>query len=445
MTEIDNPSNNNPINKTRKTICASTKKTYEGRLKSLAITDYTNIDEVNQQIDKVKNLGTKKSSCNALIYYYNSQSTPTSSSDQRSIPNSDKILKLLHDRINTLSDKINYDRQENKLISKKDKEQFMNWSDIISMRNNITDPFERLIILLYTYIPPRRREDYYLMYYSNKTYDEMFKKDKTKNYITSDRWFIFNKYKTDSTYGQQKFECPNEIYQQIINLTYLDKEDNEQHYKDGDRLFFNITNPNTFSNYVSNIFENHAGKHVTITVMRISFITDYYSNGLKTLNERITLAKQMAHSVDEQLQYMKILNYKPLSESELGLTSSSDKVLDPSSDKVLDSSSDKVLDSSSIPSVPLSCSSSTSSIPSLPSPSSTSTTSSPVIPMSKDQFKEFMNKLSDNIYDNLYGQLYNNIKSEILASLPENKSSDKVITSSTKRIKSKNTKKNTNR
>ena len=33
------------------------------------------------------------------------------------------------------------------------------------------------------------------------------KKDETKNYITSYRWFIFNKYKTASTYEQQKFEC----------------------------------------------------------------------------------------------------------------------------------------------------------------------------------------------------------------------------------------------
>ena len=76
----------------------------------------------------------------------------------------------------------------------------MNWNDIIAMRNNITDPFEKLIISLYTYIPSRRREDYNLMYYSNKPLDKMLKTDTTKNYITSDHWFIFNKYKTDSTY-----------------------------------------------------------------------------------------------------------------------------------------------------------------------------------------------------------------------------------------------------
>ena len=45
----------------------------------------------------------------------------------------------------------------------------------------------------------------------------MLKADKNKNYITSDRWFIFKKYKTYSTYEQQTFECPIKIYQQIID------------------------------------------------------------------------------------------------------------------------------------------------------------------------------------------------------------------------------------
>ena len=225
--------------------------------------------------------------------------------------------------MNTLTDKIKYDRKENKLISNKYKESFMNWTDIIAMRNRIANPFQRLIISLYTYIPHRRREDYYSMYYSNKPLDIMWKADKTKNYITSDRWFIFNKYKTYSTYGQQTFECPNEIYQLIIDLTYQDLENNEQPYKNNDRLFLNITDRNTFSKYVSGIFEHFAGKHVTITAMRISFKTDYYSCGPKTLNERIAFAKEMAHSVDKQSQYMKIINFKQLSESELKSTSSS--------------------------------------------------------------------------------------------------------------------------
>ena len=104
MSDRNNVPNNKSTNKSKKPISASTKTTYDKRLKSVAITDYTNIDEVSKQLDKVENLGTRKSSCNALIYYYNSQLTPISSAD--------KILELLHNRLNTLSDKINYDRQE---------------------------------------------------------------------------------------------------------------------------------------------------------------------------------------------------------------------------------------------------------------------------------------------------------------------------------------------
>ena len=73
--------------------------------------------------------------------------------------------------------------------------------------------------------------------------------------------------------------------------------------------------PTTLNKYVSIIFEHNADKQVTIIEMIISFITDYYSSGSKILNERIALAKQMAHQVYEQLQYMKILNYKLLSKS----------------------------------------------------------------------------------------------------------------------------------
>ena len=54
----------------------------------------------------------------------------------------------------------------------------------------------------------------------------------------------------------------------------------------------------------------------------MSLITDYYSSGPRKLNERIALAKHMAHSVEEQLQYMKISNIKPLSESKLNCSSS---------------------------------------------------------------------------------------------------------------------------
>ena len=71
----------------------------------------------------------------------------------------------------------------------------------------------------------------------------MLKANNNKNYITSDRWCIFNKYKTYLTYGKQTIECTNEINKQIINLTYYDEENNEQHYKDNNRLFLLLPIP----------------------------------------------------------------------------------------------------------------------------------------------------------------------------------------------------------
>ena len=54
----------------------------------------------------------------------------------------------------------------------------------------------------------------------------MLNADKTKNYNISDRRFIFNKFQTYSTYGQQTYEYPNEIYQNIIDKIYYDQEYN---------------------------------------------------------------------------------------------------------------------------------------------------------------------------------------------------------------------------
>ena len=71
MNDINNVQNNKSTNKFTKPISASTKKTYDKRLNTLVYTHYTNIDEVIKQVDNVENIGTRKSSCNAFIHYYN--------------------------------------------------------------------------------------------------------------------------------------------------------------------------------------------------------------------------------------------------------------------------------------------------------------------------------------------------------------------------------------
>ena len=66
------------------------------------------------------------------------------------------------------------------------------------------------------------------MYYTNKPLDKDLNADIINNYITANRWFIFNKFKTYSTFERQIFEYPNKVNQQIIDLTYTDKKGNDQ-------------------------------------------------------------------------------------------------------------------------------------------------------------------------------------------------------------------------
>ena len=196
-------------------------------------------------------------------------------------------------------------------------------------------------------------------------------------------------------------------------------------YKDGDKLFPNKQLPSDFSAFVVKIFTKNTYKHVTATDFRSIYLTDYYNSSQKTEEEYNQTADMMAHSRMQQGQYRKII-----------------KDDNPDSS---DSSSVLSVPSSSIPSITITSIPSVSSVPSsstyFPSTvsytvSSTSTSSTSVIPIPKDQFKEFINKLCDNMYDNLYGQLYNNIKSEILASFTEKQSINKT---KSKNIKGKQT------
>ena len=160
------------------------------------------------------------------------------------------------------------------------------------MKNHLTNTLEKLAIALYTYIPPRRRKNYYLMYYSSNI------GDLSKNYATPDGKFIFNNYKTFKYYGQQMYNIPNEIMAQI----------NAMNYKDWDRLIPGIKQECDFSKFISGIFKRAVKKSMTIRLMRISYINFISRNSDITFKERENIAKAMGHTVEEQLLYKKNKN-----------------------------------------------------------------------------------------------------------------------------------------
>ena len=200
-----------------------------------------------------------------------------------------------------LGDKYEEEQNKNEL-SEEELKSFITWYEVIQMRdiNPDTDDrtlnspiYEKLVLYLYTYFPPRRVKVYHLMYYSNKTSEEMKDEDTEKNYITSDCKFIFNTYKTAIFYKQKVFDCPPEIYELINRIGY----------KDGDRLFSNKKRTSDFSTFVIKIFTKNTYKHVTATDLRSLYLTDYCNSGQKTEDEYNRTADIMAHTRKQQGQY----------------------------------------------------------------------------------------------------------------------------------------------
>ena len=120
---------------------------------------------------------------------------------------------MLAEQTIALSDKYEDEKNKNELTIE-ELESFMTWDVDIKMRNNIPDTviYEKLILFLYTYFPLRRIKDYYQMYYTCVTSEEMIEEDKQKNYITSYSKFIFNTYKTAKLYKSKVFDCQIGIF-----------------------------------------------------------------------------------------------------------------------------------------------------------------------------------------------------------------------------------------
>ena len=183
-------------------------KTYNGRLKSMKIKDNFNIDEINKKLNEIKVTCTRKISCNALTNYYKIILEKIYSSAKDSDSNFNYIneqkdiiknIKPIKDRLTKctieLGDKYEEERNKNKL-TEEHKKSFISWNKVIQLRDNMPDTmiYEKLILYLYTYFPPRRVKDNHQMYYYNQTSEEMKDEDTEKNYITSDSKFIFNIY-----------------------------------------------------------------------------------------------------------------------------------------------------------------------------------------------------------------------------------------------------------
>ena len=144
---------------------------------------------------------------------------------------------------------------------------------------------ENMILSMYVNMPPRRAKDYVLM----KLEDDEKEEDKKYNYYDGTQ-FIFNQYKTEKQYGQEKVKVPSSVKSDIA--MYLDKTDSL------DKEFL-ITNyggkPFNLINDMTRRLNKIFGKKISVDMLRNMYYSHKYGD-IKT--DIIQDAKDMGTSMN---------------------------------------------------------------------------------------------------------------------------------------------------
>jgi integrase len=182
------------------------------------------------------------------------------------------------------------------------KENMLEWSEVLALKEGAKEKLydlEYVIYCLYTLLPPVRAD--YVVLIIKKRLTKTLNKD--HNYLITPKdktkWkFVFNHYKTSKAYGQTIIDIPSELVTIISN--YIGDD-----VKDGTILFEDtIKTPNALSKKVVSIFKKLSNKIMGITLLRHSFITDYYKDGIsRRISERKEISRMMMHSYVAQESY----------------------------------------------------------------------------------------------------------------------------------------------
>lgn len=151
-----------------------------------------------------------------------------------------------------------------------------------------------LILSLYTDTQPRRNQDYTEMVVVKSWKEGM----PTENnyYDIKGKRFIFHKYKTAKTYGQQIVELPESL--STLLTYYIKRHPLAKEMKTDYPLLVAATGtPLTAVNAITRILNRIFGKKVGSSMLRHIFVTEKYG-GTKVEMEKDATA--MAHSVAEQ-------------------------------------------------------------------------------------------------------------------------------------------------
>jgi integrase len=146
--------------------------------------------------------------------------------------------------------------------------------------------------------PPRRNLDYFKMEIA-KNPSEI---EDGKNYLLWSRkakQFVFQEYKTSKKYGKEVVPIPEELTH-VIDFYLKHREKIALSSKQFLTKYGDLELQN--SNEITRRLNNVLGKQIGASMLRHIYLTEKYGDVIDDMEET---AKQMAHSVSQQREYVK--------------------------------------------------------------------------------------------------------------------------------------------
>lgn len=155
-----------------------------------------------------------------------------------------------------------------------------------------------MVLSLYTKFSPRRNQDYQLM---RIVKTEKQAEDKDFNYFVLDtKQFIFNRYKTANSHGEQVFDVPQDLVNAI--LLYCKAHPLKPTMKSPFHfLVLDDGSPLPSINSITRILNRIFGKNVGTTMLRHIYLSHKYD-----VTEMNDDAEKMGHTSGMQHEYMKV-------------------------------------------------------------------------------------------------------------------------------------------
>lgn len=197
-----------------------------------------------------------------------------------------------------IKDKINQKYESNRPTTKQESA-YIDYEKVVDIRNSLKEGTqERLLLFMYTEIPPVRND-----YHTMRIYKKKPKFDVGNYFIMNkDPMIILNEFKTDKTYEQIKITIPQSLLKEIQES--LKAQPRDYLFTSGrDNLPYN--SDNTFSKWANRTLKQVFKNNMSLTTLRHIYITRRdLKLEEKSGTERKEIAKIMAHSLEQQQKYL---------------------------------------------------------------------------------------------------------------------------------------------